>query len=724
MMPKQRPLFLTVGIAIGLSLSGCSSSGGGGGQHASGGSPSRPSPAPLEPGLVRVAVADSAFDIATITNAERVIDSLDIYTNTTNVSGVDEWHGNAVASTITGGTLGNSRLDLLKVEDSQGATLNNALDYAIGEAAARGARVINASFSRRLEASDPRLSFNGVSSAASFQRVVNANDGKGAVYVVSAGNSGSAIDTKGNAIYDRYPDLYRMMLIAVGTTEDGSIHPLSSYPGDDNRLQERTLGAEYANRQKGAQGTSISAARVSEYAAGIVAQWPHLTAREASQRLLDTARQDNELFRHNSCGETGTLNCGAFYLGQGEADIDAALAPEGELVVSQSQRISEGGESADGSFMQLSGAYGNAVAASGVLDNVAVFDTLGRDYQLNLGLHAQPRTRRAIQLRDQMEQLSQASAYAKQTQSIEQGNYRFTSSNNSMGDVLGSRFDGTFGDVQLSAFSFAGDQPDPMSGYMESAMMPMISFQAGSELTQAFESVNGVKTRYPLGEQLSLTASHWVGGVNSTESHSDYRANRSDVGLALQVSPALSVSGYVGQLDEQQGLLGASGSGALGLGEQNQMAFAGVGLQAAFNNGFSGFAEFEQGRGNAVGSGLLTRIDDIRAQQMALGLQWSGSGQRADERAAFTLRQPLRIASANALFDVPVGRRLDGSVVRETRSASLEPSGRQLDIELGYTFPTSDSSLWQFNLLHTLEPGHDANAPSDSAAMVNYTYAW
>ena len=125
-----------------------------------------------------------------------------------------------------------------------------------------------------------------------------------------------------------------------------------------------------------------------------------------------------------------------------------------------------------------------------------------------------------------------------------------------------------------------------------------------------------------------------------------------------------------------------------------------------------------------MGSGLLTRIDDMRAQQMALGVQWSGSGQRADERAAFTLRQPLRIASANALFDVPVGRHLDGSVIRETRSASLEPSGRQLDIELGYAFPTSDRSLWQFNLLHTLEPGHDADAPSDPAAMVNYTYAW
>jgi hypothetical protein len=67
---------------------------------------------------------------------------------------------------------------------------------------------------------------------------------------------------------------------------------------------------------------------------------------------------------------------------------------------------------------------------------------------------------------------------------------------------------------------------------------------------------------------------------------------------------------------------------------------------------------------------------------------------------------------------------LDGRVVRETRSASLEPSGRQLDIELGYGFAASERSQWQFNLLHTREPGHDANAPSDSAAMVNYSYAW
>ncbi|WP_404474354.1 S8 family serine peptidase [Vreelandella venusta] len=728
-MFERHPLFLAVGIALStLSLSGCSSSGGGGGSQDmhtpsgfSSGVGASQAPVPLSPGLVRVAVADSAFDVAAIINSERVIESLDVHTGTSDVRGFDEWHGNAVSSAITSGNLGNARLDLLKVEDSLGNTFSNALDYAIGEAASRGARVINASFSRRLEASDPRLSFNGVTSAASYQRVVNANGGKGAIYVVSAGNAGRAIDTQGNPIYTSQPGLYEMMLIAVGTTANGNIHPSSSYPGDDARLQARAIGTDFVNRQVGAQGTSISAARISEYAAGIVGQWPHLTAQQASQRLLDTASQQSALFQQNNCGASGTLNCGAFYLGQGIADIDAALAPEGDLLVSQSQRVDDGGALADASYLQLSDAYGDAVAASGVLENVVAFDALGRDYAIDLGHNTQPRTTRATQLRDQMQQMASASPSHVTPQTAIEGNYRFSTSSTAFGELLASRFDGTFGNAQLSAFRFSGDQPSPMGNYAELGVMPMISFQAGSALTQAFERVDGMETRYALGERLSMTASHWAGSV-ADDAASDYQAQRSDVGLAWQIAPGLSIDSYVGQLTEQQGLLGASGSGALGLGDDNQMRFTGVSLQAQLD-GFRGFVEFEQGQGSASGNGLMTSVDGMRAQQMALGLQWQGEGERA-ERWALTLRQPLRIDSATASFDVPVGRRLDGSVVRETRSASLEPSGRQLDIELGYGFATSERSQWQFNLLHTREPGHDADASSDTAAMINYTYAW
>ena len=74
---------------------------------------------------------------------------------------------------------------------------------------------------------------------------------------------------------------------------------------------------------------------------------------------------------------------------------------------------------------------------------------------------------------------------------------------------------------------------------------------------------------------------------------------------------------------------------------------------------------------------------------------------------AFGYRQPMRLDSATATLNVPVGRLNDGTVIRETREASLSPSGRQQDFELGYTFLPSNRTALQFNLVHTLEPGHN-----------------
>ncbi|MFG6667466.1 S8 family serine peptidase [Halomonas sp. HNIBRBA4712] len=755
-----KPHKLAVAIALAfaaVSLAGCGGGGGGGGGAGNPDDDSTPgvhtpAPAPVEPPPVdkpmkrmapdetapfdeqrtekrwsdplgvRVGVIDSGFDVNTIIDSQRVIDRLNVHTGQSDVSGGDEWHGNAVASTVTSGELDSARLDLIKVADANGQTFSSTLDYAVGEAALRGARVINTSFSRRLEASDPRLNFNGVSTEASYQRVVDSNGGKGAVYVVSAGNSGKAIDTHGNPIYATQPAIFDMMLIAVGSDSQGNLHSASSYPGDDTRLQERTLAAPFVNRQVGAQGTSISAPRVAEYAAGIISRWPHLTAQQVSQRLLETARRDSALFGQNTCGASGTANCGFFYLGQGAADIDAALAPAGELVIASGATVDQGGESATASYAQLSGAYGDALAHTQALSDVTVFDALGRDYTMNVGLNAQPREARAEQVRSNMERVAGATSQSVNTQHIEAGAYQFSASMDNAGTPLASRFDGRYGDTSMSVYRFAGDQASPMSAYAESTMMPMISFQGGSELTRAMDSVSGVETRYGLSERVELTASHWAGGIEDTQSR--YRSSRSDIGAELKLTPALTLATRVGQLTEREGLLGAQGSGALGLGQNNQMTFAGVGLQMALGAGFSGFAEFEQGQGEASGSGLLTHVDNIVAREMALGAQWQGEGDRADERLALAIRQPLRIESADAHFDVPVGRRIDGSVVREARDGSLSPSGRQVDIELGYAFNSSERSEWQLNLLHTFEPGHDAEAANDMAAVLNYRYQW
>ncbi|WP_181872743.1 hypothetical protein [Billgrantia montanilacus] len=68
----------------------------------------------------------------------------------------------------------------------------------------------------------------------------------------------------------------------------------------------------------------------------------------------------------------------------------------------------------------------------------------------------------------------------------------------------------------------------------------------------------------------------------------------------------------------------------------------------------------------------------------------------------------------------PFQHRRGGNGRQEAPTADLAPTGRQQDIELGYRFQASRHGVLQLNLSHTLEPGHDRAARSDTAAVINY----
>lgn len=243
-------------------------------------------------------------------------------------------------------------------------------------------------------------------------------------------------------------------------------------------------------------------------------------------------------------------------------------------------------------------------------------------------------------------------------------------------------------------------------------MMPMLSYQGGSALTEGLDAVTGLRTEVPLGGQLALVAKHWGGdGRNETSAlGSTYQANRTDLGLRMALTDDIGLTSTVGVLNESQG------HGALSLGERNRMTFGSLTLDATLASRVQAFVHYDQGRGDARPSGLIRRIEGIQTEEVGMGFQWTGDR----HLAALGYRQPMRVDSATATLSVPVGRTLDGTVIRETRHASLSPSGRQQDIELGYTYLPRDRSALQVNLVHTLEPGHDRDASPDTAAMVNY----
>ncbi|EWH02391.1 S8 family serine peptidase [Halomonas sp. BC04] len=719
--------------AVVLTLTACGGGGGGGTKPTNDKGVHEPEIKPTRlshgDGSVLVGVADTGFRITHETLAPSLYATANLVDGSGDVSG-DEDHGTAVASLTTLGT-SEPQLYLAKVSSpgSPGRAAVNVLDYSVGFLADEGARVINHSWSGRYHAPSPSASYLGVKSLDSLQRIVTSNDGLGSVYVISAGNDGEALASS-NPIH-QYQDIYARMLIVGGSTlnKQGELvlKARSNHPGEDDAWQARFLTAPWAQTAATADrddsyaiwgGTSIAAPQVAQYASAMIEMWPHLDAVTVSKRLLETADRSSPLYGDTSCGSGGNVDCGFYYLGQGEADIVAALEPDGSLALAAGSHVDGASYSPGESFAQLSAAYGDSLAQSGVLKDVAVFDKLGRDYRIDLSEHSGYREQRQSVLRENLARISVSSTQRRQTVESDLGPLRFTSSLNGHGDTLASRFDGSLGKSAWTLFQFSGSEVDPMSAYGESGFMSLLSFQGGSDLTSPLDTVRGLRTEYPLNGRLDLVAKHWSGGAADEVRPlgGNYRAARTDVGLRVGVTDRIGVTATVGTLEESHGLLGGQGSGALSLGERNRTGFGSLVVDATLGGQWQAFAHFDRGWGDAEGNGFIQHIDNIRAEELGMGLQWSG----ARHSAALAYRQPMRVSEATASLSVPVGRTLDGRVVHEERTVDLSPSGRQQDIELGYRFQTVRRGVLQLNLNHTLEPAHDRAARSDTAAVLNY----
>ena len=78
--------------------------------------------------------------------------------------------------------------------------------------------------------------------------------------------------------------------------------------------------------------------------------------------------------------------------------------------------------------------------------------------------------------------------------------------------------------------------------------------------------------------------------------------------------------------------------------------------------------------------------------------------------------QPPRAESGTGRLTIPVGRRLDGSHIHETRTFSLQPSRRTLTTSLVHRRPLAGGDA-VVSLQHTANPGHAPNAPVYGAGI-------
>jgi subtilisin family serine protease len=179
----------------------------------------------------------------------------------------------------------------------------------------------------------------------------------------------------------------------------------------------------------------------------------------------------------------------------------------------------------------------------------------------------------------------------------------------------------------------------------------------------------------------------------------------------------------LGQLQESDSALAMSGNGALGLNARTSTSFVtlAAALPLAHKTVFSAMATL--GRTAAYTNTAGSLIDGASASNSAA---WSLGLAKQDilrdgDQLGLTLAMPLRSTSGSLQITTAVSQsQADGALQYASQSASLAPTGSERDLELAYSTPMRFGGRLTALAQVKLQPGHDAEAPTQFGLGVKY----
>ena len=187
------------------------------------------------------------------------------------------------------------------------------------------------------------------------------------------------------------------------------------------------------------------------------------------------------------------------------------------------------------------------------------------------------------------------------------------------------------------------------------------------------------------------------------------------VGLGLQT----------GAMMEESRALGLLPQGGFGEISTSSTAFAGASLDGVLDEDWNLRATMLLGRTNleAPSSGLLASGANLSSSAFRLALEGSDVLLDADKLDIFA-GQPLRIESGAVDLTLPVGRTPSGFIVREhIGGASLEPSGRELELGVRYEMSLFESVVATTGFGAVREGGHSKNQATEFYGLANLRWA-
>ena len=371
--------------------------------------------------------------------------------------------------------------------------------------------------------------------------------------------------------------------------------------------------------------------------------------------------------------------------GRGIMDLDAATRPVGTTIIALGSALAGDRAPALASLLRGGGAAGDALSSAFRGREMAVFDSLGAPFWLDMDGFARAAARPAIG-----ERLA-----------------RFTAGGTATGVSGGATVAGGVVDLNLASARLRvgvnrpggdGDWPDG-----HASLVPVreggVSLTLGRGALRASAFAAAPPRR-----------SHWWA--------QDTAPRPTAAGAELAWAPPDSAFALrLGSVREFESALGATGTGAFGRLESG-LVFAGVGARGAVE-GWSVAAGAELGVAAPQASrGLVSDVSSLATSAFSVSAE---RPVRDGGRLRLSLSQPLRVESGRMRLSVPVGRTKHGGVARRLVDAPLSPSGRQLDLAADWRAPV-DAAGGEARLGATLSvhPGHAVGDAPELVLLAGY----
>lgn len=160
----------------------------------------------------------------------------------------------------------------------------------------------------------------------------------------------------------------------------------------------------------------------------------------------------------------------------------------------------------------------------------------------------------------------------------------------------------------------------------------------------------------------------------------------------LPAGPQTTLGATLTRLEEDGGLLGARGTGAFSTGDGTITNAATLALNWKGHDGYALMAAATVGlTEGGSDNGVVRMSSGLPSDAWHLGVRKTGL-RRDDDRLTLSLSQPLRMSGGSMTLTSASGLDAQGTMHYTAQDIGLEPSGREIDLQLEYATPLGDGA--------------------------------